>query len=701
MKNENLPAELNLSTPIQYLKGIGPKRGAAFESSGVLTAGDLLHYYPRRYLDRRSVTVISDLEKDKLSTVVGEVVSMGLERGRRRRFKLLLDDGTGILVCTWFNGIRFVQKRFKENQRIAVHSKVGIFANQFTMVHPEFDILGLGQDPMKTGAIIPVYPSTDELKKARLDSNGILKVLKNSVAALTGHVKEYLPQETINQNKLMKLPEALKQIHFADDENSLSKAIFRLKFDELFFYQLLLAIRRYSMKKSRVGIKFKSENELLRSVFKSLPFELTNSQKTVMGEIRVDMGETTPMQRLLQGDVGSGKTVVAFLASSIAIGSEYQAALMAPTEILSDQHFVNATKFFKNTDINVVHLKGGLPDAKRKSEVQKISNGEADLVIGTHALLYDEIKFQNLGFAIIDEQHRFGVEQRAGLMNKGANPDILIMSATPIPRSLAMTVYADLDVSYLTEMPLGRRIVRTELRSEVNRIKIYDFLKERFKAGEQAFIIYPLIEESEKIDLQAAVKAYETLSEKIFPGFNLALLHGRMSAEQKDSIMSEFSNGNIDTLITTTVIEVGIDIPNASIMLVENAERFGLSQLHQMRGRIGRGGNKSYFIMISDSKGEAALRRLKVLTESDDGFKIAAADLKQRGYGDFFGKRQHGIPDFKLADIIEDAHIAKDAKMSAFKLTEEDPHLRKPENRLLRDRFMDDYAGRLKFIETG
>jgi len=462
-----------------------------------------------------------------------------------------------------------------------------------------------------------------------------------------------------------------------------------------------LAIRRHSTKKSRVGIKFKSKNELLSSVFNSLPFELTDSQKKVMGDIRRDMSDSLPMQRLLQGDVGSGKTVVAFLASSIAIGSGYQAAIMAPTEILSDQHFLNAIKFFKNTDIKIVQLKGGLTGTKRKSIFQSITNGESDLVIGTHALLYDEIQFKSLGFAVIDEQHRFGVEQRAGLMKKGVNPDILIMSATPIPRSLAMSIYADLDVSYLTDMPTGTRKVRTELRSDANRHKIYEFLKERFKSGEQAFIIYPLIEESEKIDLQAAVKGYETLSNKVFPGFNLALLHGRMSSEEKESIMNEFSNGKIDALITTTVIEVGIDIPNATVMLVENAERFGLSQLHQLRGRIGRGGNKSYFIMISDFKGEAALRRLNVLTESDDGFIIAQEDLKQRGYGDFFGKRQHGIPEFKLADIIEDPHIAQDARLSAFDLTEKDPHLRKPENRLLRDRFMSGYSERLKFIETG
>jgi len=701
MKNENPSANLNLSTPIQYLNGIGPKRGEAFATSGVRTAEDLLYYYPRRYLDRRSITPIEELENDRLSTVVAEVVSFGLERGRRRRFKLLLDDGTGILACTWFNGIRFVQKRFKENQLIAVHSKVGIYAHQFTMVHPEFDILGTGQDPLKTGAIIPVYPSTDGLKKARLDSNGILKVIKNSVVALSGLVKEYLPQDTIDENNLLNLSEALKQIHFADTEDSLQKAIFRLKFDELFFYQLLLAIRKHSTKKSRVGIKFKSKNELLSSVFKSLPFELTDSQKNVMGDIRKDMSEGVPMQRLLQGDVGSGKTVVAFLASSIAIGSGYQAALMAPTEILSDQHFQNAKKYFKNTGVKIVQLKGGLTGAKRKSIFQSLFNGEADLIIGTHALLYDDVKFKNLGFAVIDEQHRFGVEQRAGLMKKGVNPDILIMSATPIPRSLAMSIYADLDVSYLTEMPAGVRKVRTELRSEVDRHKIYKFLIDRFKVGEQAYIIYPLIEESEKIDLQAAVKAFETLDKKVFSGFNLALLHGRMSTEEKESVMKDFSNGDIDALITTTVIEVGIDIPNATVMLVENAERFGLSQLHQLRGRIGRGGNKSYFIMISNSKGEAAMRRLNVLTESDDGFIIAQEDLKQRGYGDFFGKRQHGIPEFKLADIIEDAHIAKDARLSAFKLTDADPHLRKPENRLLRDRFMSSYSERLKFIETG
>ena len=694
-------AGIDLSTPIQYLKGIGPKRGAALESIGIQYAGDLLYYYPRRYIDRRTITSISELKKDDLVTIVGEVVSMGVERGRKRRFKLIVEDGTGYISCVWFNGIKYVQNKFKEDQSIAIYGKVGIFGNQFTIVHPEFDLLGKGQNPLKTGAIIPIYPSTEELNKVKLDSNGMMKILKNFIYSLSKQLHDHLPKEVIAKEKLMELSEALRQIHFSDDEKLLEQAIYRIKYDELFFYQLLLAVRKQSAKTGRIGIQFTRTGQLFKSLFESLPFELTNSQKSVLKEIRKDMAKREPMQRLLQGDVGSGKTVVALLAASIPIGSGYQSAIMAPTEILSEQHYKNAVKLFKNMGLNIVQIIGGQSKSERKKLLDKVSSGEANLIIGTHALIYKEVVFDKLGFITIDEQHRFGVEQRAEIMKKGVNPDILIMSATPIPRSLGLSIYGDLDISVLTEIPIGARNVRSEWRRSESRNKIYEFIKNKLKEGGQTFIIYPLVEESEKMDLLAAKEGYQLLSEDLFKDHKLALLHGRLSSDEKESIMDDFSAGKIDLLIATTVIEVGIDVPNANVMLVENAERFGLSQLHQMRGRIGRSGEKSYFIMISDAKGEAAAKRLKVICETDNGFKIADEDLKQRGYGDFFGKQQHGVPNFKLADIINDIDIIKKARLSAFELIKNDPHLRSPANRLLRDKFMTDYSERLKFIETG
>ena len=694
-------AGIDISTPIQYLKGIGPKRGTALQSIGIHNAGDLLYYYPRRYLDRRTITPIFELKKDDLVTVVGEVVSMGIERGRKKRFRLIVEDGTGHISCVWFNGIRFVQNKFKEDQSIAIYGKVGIFGNQFTMVHPEFDLLGEGQNPLKTGAIIPVYPSTEELKKVKLDTNGMMKILKDSIFPLSKQIHDHLPEELIAKENLMDLSEALRQIHFCEDENLLEQAIYRIKYDELFFYQLLLAIRKQSAKMGRVGIKFTHRGQLFKTMLKSLPFELTESQLSVLEEIRKDMAEREPMQRLLQGDVGSGKTVVALLAASVAIGAGYQSAIMAPTEILSEQHYKNAVKLFNNTDISIVHIVGGQAKSKRQKLLDKVSSGEANLIIGTHALIYKDVIFHKLGFVTIDEQHRFGVVQRAEMMKKGVNPDILIMSATPIPRSLGLSLYGDLDISVLTDMPVGARNVRSELRGSGSRKKIFEFINNKLKKGGQAFIVYPLVEESEKMDLLAAKEGYQLLSEDLLREHKLALLHGRLSSDEKENIMREFSEGNIDVLVATTVIEVGIDVPNANVMLVENAERFGLSQLHQLRGRIGRGGEKSYFIMISDAKGEAAGKRLNVICETDNGFKIADEDLKQRGHGDFFGKQQHGVPNFKLADIVIDIDIIKKARLAAFKLIKNDPHLRLPANRLLRDKFMKDYAERLKFIETG
>ncbi|MCI0708339.1 MAG: ATP-dependent DNA helicase RecG [Ignavibacteriae bacterium] len=709
------------TSPLQYLKGVGPKRAKALESIGIHSAHDVLYYFPRDYLDRSRIIPIKDLKryagKGEQVTVVGEVFRFEVKyakKSRRSFFVLTVKDSSGYLQCVWFEGVQWYKDAFEQGELLSLSSypdfdKLG----RVQFIHPEFDRLkgAMEEDEpdwgkmFNTGAIIPKYPSTADLTKVGLDSRGFRRILRNALNSHIHEIKETLSNDIRQSGQLVDLPFAIRNIHFPENTAALETAKRRLKFDELFFLQLMLAFRKRSIKEDTNGISFAVESKLARQLVDSLPFELTTAQRRVVKEISDDMRMPKVMNRLLQGDVGSGKTIVALLAMLIAVENGYQAAFMAPTEVLAEQHFRTLAEFLKNLPVNVRLLIGGQKRKLRQDVLDDIHRGSAQIVVGTHALIQEHVEFGKLGLVVIDEQHRFGVMQRATLRAKGANalpPDVLVMTATPIPRTLAMSLYGDLDVSVIDEMPAHRKPIKTAVRLEDQKAKVFDFVQKEIAQGRQAYIVFPIIEESEKVDLKAATAGYDRLS-KIFPDLKLALIHGRMKTEAKDAVMREFKSGAIDILVATTVIEVGIDVPNATIMIIENAERFGLSQLHQLRGRVGRGADQSYCILIADygwfdhSKGlaemdvqrekKSAKVRLETMVETTDGFKIAEVDLQLRGPGDFFGTKQSGMPEFRIANIVEDRDLMMLARKEAFDLVVSDPHLRRTENAAIRRHF--------------
>lgn len=660
----------HLKTSVQFLKGIGEKRADRLKEVGVECILDLLYYFPRRYLDRSHIPKIKDLRENETVTVVGKVQFMGVKPGRKKRFVLVLNDGTGYLNCVWFRGVAFLQKAFETGETLAVSGKIGYFGD-FQMVHPDFDRLSDGGDSdfRNTGRIIPLYPSTEGLGKVGLDSRGFRRVVREALPDFVKELQETLPAGVLKRQELVDLKTAIAQVHFPDDKDALRSARKRLKFDELFYLELMLAYRRQKIDRSEKGIEFTKVGERTRKLIEALPFELTGAQKRVVKEIREDMKKTSPMNRLIQGDVGSGKTAVGLIAMMMALENNYQAALMAPTEILAEQHFLTIHELLEELHVKVVLLVGGLPKKLREESLELIKSGEADIIVGTHALIQDAVEFKKLGFTIIDEQHRFGVMQRVALMKKGLTPDVLVMTATPIPRTLSLTLYGDLDISIIDELPPGRKPIKTVWRGDKKRNEIYKFVLEKIAQGDQAYIVFPLIEESEKIDLQAAIENYETMKQHVFAKFEVGLLHGRLKSKEKESIMSDFKNGKIHVLVSTTVIEVGVDVPNATMMVIENAERFGLPQLHQLRGRVGRGGKASYCFLIAKYPiSEEAKIRLNTLAETNDGFKIAEVDLKLRGPGEFFGTKQSGLPEMRIADIVKDTELLITAREEAFNL---------------------------------
>jgi len=694
---------LSLDTSVQYAKGIGPKRAELLRRVGVETIEDLLTYFPRRYLDRSKITKIRTLRVGEEVTVVGEILSCEVRKGRANRFIVLVGDGTGFLHCVWFQGISYVSRVFRVGETVAFSGKVAVYRG-VQLVHPEYDkISEEGEsDPLHTGGIIPMYPSTEFLSKVGLDSRGFRRVLREVLSRVAETPPETLSEQILRNQELVSLSTALRNIHFPEDGGGLSQAQRRLKFEELFYLQLFLMLQRKNREVERRGVVFERVGDGTRRLVEKLPFELTQAQKRVLREIRRDMKSERSMNRLLQGDVGSGKTVVALVAMLIAVENGYQAALMAPTEILAEQHFLTIHEELEDLGVRVALLKGGQRGSVKRGVLEGLAQGEMDIVVGTHALVQEGVEFKNLGLVVIDEQHRFGVMQRAVLRQKGHYPDVLVMTATPIPRTLALTLYGDLDVSVLNEMPKGRRPIQTVWRREEKRDTIYEFIKDEVHRGKQAYVVYPLVEESEKMDLAAATEGFETLSKKVFHDLRMALLHGRMKTAEKEEVMRGFKGGKISILVSTTVIEVGVDVPNATVMLIEHSERFGLTQLHQLRGRVGRGGDQSTCILMSSGRlSDDAVKRLKTMVETNDGFRIAEVDLQIRGPGELYGTRQHGILNFKIADLTMDGSLLDAARKEAFHVIEEDHKLEKLENGVIREAYLKHYQQKFGLMEVG
>lgn len=706
-------------SPLRFVKGIGPKRAAALHQLGFSSIRDLLYYFPRGYLDRSTIVRIADLrqyvQRGEPITVFGEVFRQEARRARKTNrmiFFLTVKDDSGYLSCVWFEGFQWYKDAFQEGEFLALSAvptldKMG--RPQF--VHPQFDRLASAEEDepdwgklFNTGAIIPKYRSSFDLEKVGLDSRGFRWIIRNAIKDHLASVEEVLSDDVRSKNDLVGLQVALRHIHFPSSTDTLASARRRLKYDELFYLQLMLAYRKRLQQNEPKSVSFRNDSHRAAALLDRLPFRLTDAQRKVVGEITADMKSSRPMNRLLQGDVGSGKTIVALLSALLAVDNGYQVAFMAPTELLAEQHFRTIQQYLGNDAVIVRLLIGGQRKRVREDILEDIRSGRANIVLGTHALIEDKVEFAHLGFVIIDEQHRFGVLQRASLREKGAAPDILVMTATPIPRTLSMTLYGDLDVSIIDEMPLHRRPIRTAIRMDDQKGKVFAFVRDEVSKGRQAYIVFPLIEESEKVDLKAATREFEHLQRDIFPGFRLGILHGRMKTEEKDEIMRRFKEGAIQILVSTTVIEVGIDIPNATIMIIENAERFGLSQLHQLRGRVGRGVDQSYCILIADynwfenrskradsveiqEEKQNARVRLETMESTTDGFAIAEVDLRLRGAGEYFGTRQSGMPEFKIADLVQDRDLLVLARKDAFHLVEEDPQLRTAQHEPVRKTF--------------
>jgi len=695
-----------LDTPIQFVPGVGPNRARQLERVGVNSLEDLLYYLPRKYLDRSLIVAINELDlSDREYTVIGKVSLFRVIGGgpAHRRFELDLIDETGALRAVWFRGLHYWSKAFERGQIVAFSGKVQLFRDRLQMVHPAVDFLDESERlglKAKTGTIISLYSSDHALRKVGLDSRGIRRIIASAIELSEGKITEFLPEEIRETYGFLNRQETLHQVHFPDSLGNKDLALKRLCYEELFSIQLTLALRQYQRKNRQKGIKFPHPGALTLKAIESLPFELTKGQLSVLTDIRQDMESEFPMNRLLQGDVGAGKTVVAMIALCMAVEGGYQGAIMAPTEVLAEQHYRTLSTFFEPLGIQTTLLFGSLPTAEKNNRLKQLATGDVQITVGTHALIQETVEFHRLGLTIIDEQHRFGVSQRLKLRQKGLSPDVLVLTATPIPRSLALTLYGDLDVSMLKERPGHRKPIQTRLLNGKERQKLYDFLKTELKKKRQAFLVYPLVEDSEKLDLQAAVSSFESLQASEFKDFSLGLVHGRMSAEEKERVMADFSAGDIDLLVATSVIEVGIDVPNATVMAVMGAQRFGLAQLHQLRGRVGRGDVRGVCVLVIDPPvTKEAQDRLSVLVNTEDGFEIAEADLQIRGGGEFFGTRQHGAPDFKIADPIMHRDLLIAARRDAQDWVRKDPKLTsfKP----LRAHFERAYGPRMELMDVG
>jgi ATP-dependent DNA helicase RecG len=685
-----------LDQSVQFLKGVGPRRADALARLGVHTARDLLFHVPRRYEDASTVTRIAAAEVGADVTVIGEVVSKGVlpTRTGLRIFQLMLRDQSGSIECS-FPGQPFLDRTFRRGDIVLVTGPVRFYHGR--QIQPrEYVVLGSADEGVEAaGKVLPIYASTDGLSQKVL--RGIIDQSLDRLLPLL-QPADAVPRALTEAAELPTLMQAVVALHRPASLRDAERGRRRLGFDEVFFLQLLHARVRQRNAARDAGVAFARTDEYIAPLYRALPFTLTAAQTRAIAEILADMAAPTRMNRLLQGDVGSGKTIVALFAMLLAVESGYQAALMAPTEILAEQHARTLATLLEPLGLTVTLLTGRLPAAARRAAHEVIASGEARIVVGTHALIQDAVDFHRLGLAITDEQHRFGVKQRLALAAHAANPDVLVMSATPIPRSLALTVYGDLDLSVLDELPPGRQRIRTAVRTEDHRDRVYEFIREEVGKGRQVYLVYPLVEESEKVELRAATAEFERLSTDVFPELRLGLLHGQLHGDEKDAVMGAFAAGGIDILVATTVIEVGIDVANATVMVVEHAERFGLSQLHQLRGRVGRGAQQSYCVLIADAY---AAERLQVLARSTDGFEIARADLMHRGMGDFFGARQHGLPEFRFFDPIRDDDLVARARDAAQHIVGADPDLTRPEHAGLRTAIEERFAERAALYEVG
>ncbi|HEY3298934.1 MAG TPA: ATP-dependent DNA helicase RecG [Armatimonadota bacterium] len=674
---------VDLDTDVRFVKGVGERHGKTLGKLGIFTAGDLLAHYPHRHEDRTHFSRISQLKHGDTTTIRGKVLVADTSRTARSQMlltKVAIGDGSGTVSLVFFNQW-YLKNRFAKllGKEIIVYGTAQFGPRGIEIANPEWEEVGEGGESLSSNRIVPVYPLTEGLFQG-----SVRRVIYGALDKYLPAVEDVLPSEVLDRRDLVDSVTALRNIHFPESQVALDAARRRLVYEEFYLLQLALALRKQNVTTAQPGIAFKSDPEYTKAFHESLPFEMTGAQKRVSAEIERDMARPVTMNRLIQGDVGSGKTVVAMSAAMVAINNGYQVAVMAPTEILAEQHYRVLSRLVEGVGIEVVVLLGSMTAANKRKAKELIASGQAKLVVGTHALIQGDVEFSRLGLTIIDEQHRFGVLQRAALRDKGWNPDVLVMTATPIPRTLALTVYGDLDLSVIDELPPGRKPVRTHWKTGDQRDQVYGAARKLLSEGRQVYIVCPLIEESEKLQAKAATELAEKLKAEVFPDYSVAVLHGQIKSAEKDEIMRRFRDGEIHILVATTVIEVGIDVPNACVMLIEDAERFGLAQLHQLRGRVGRGEHQSFCVLLADPRTDEGRERLAVMARTHNGFEIAEEDLRIRGPGEFYGTRQSGLPSLRIANILKDVDILEESREDAFALVKADPRLSSPKHAKLR-----------------
>ena len=684
---------INLQTPIDYLKGVGPNRADLLRSElGIKTYQDLINLFPNRYIDRTRYYKISELQRNNAEVQITGIITGFREVAQKRGKRLIAEfkDDTGTMELVWFRGQKWIRESLKIGKPYVIFGKTNWFSGKYSMPHPEIELQSEHENNLRS-AMQAIYPSTEKLSNKGITNKVVSKIMQQLFLETKGRFSETLSNSIKGELKLLSKSDALFNAHFPKTPELLARAQFRLKFEELFYIQLQLILKNLIHKSKIKGFPFTAVGDYFNTFFKDhLPFELTNAQKRVLKEIRSDLGSNAQMNRLLQGDVGSGKTIVAFMSILMGLDNGFQCCLMAPTEILSVQHYNGLLELSKPLNINIELLTGSTKTSKRKVIHEKLENGKLQILIGTHALLEDKVKFQNLGLAIIDEQHRFGVAQRSKLWHKNTSPPhVLVMTATPIPRTLAMSVYGDLDISVIEELPAGRKPIKTVHRYDNNRLKVFRFIRDEIAKDRQVYVVYPLIQESEKMDYKDLMDGYESISREFpMPDYQISIVHGKMKPADKDYEMQRFVKGETNIMVATTVIEVGVNVPNASVMVIESAERFGLSQLHQLRGRVGRGAEQSYCILMTSHKlSENSKTRLQTMVRSNDGFEIAEVDLKLRGPGDVMGTQQSGVLNLRIADIVKDKDILQQARYYAKQVLKLDPSIALPENNPIRNTY--------------